>query len=136
MLVQQLGWSDIGAIAEDNRSFNHILQFTDIAGPGIGHQALDFIIGDVNAFALAVRTDQVVAQAGKILQPVSERRWTDQDDSKPVKEILAEPAFLDRQVQINIGCGNHPDIDMTWHLAAQPANPAVIENTEEFGLQG
>ena len=59
----------------------------------------------------------------------------DVEDVEAEVEILAEPSRLDLLLQVAVGGADHPYVDRDLALAAEPAQPFLLEDAEELGLQ-
>ena len=88
----------------DERPLRHLdgglhsmLQFTDIAGPGMLHEDIHYARGDASnthSELRAVLSHEMVSKRRDVISALPERRYLYDDHPKPVEEIAAEEPSL------------------------------------------
>src|SRR5207253_2644551 len=63
-----------------------------------------------------------------------ERRQGDRNDVDPVVQILPEPAFCDRLVEVPVGRRNHPDVGLKLFEPAEAAEAPFLQDPKELDL--
>ncbi|MOA23995.1 hypothetical protein D3C78_1446520 [compost metagenome] len=100
----------------NEHALHHILQFTDIAGPGITLHALDIAFVQKTPGLVQPRTDladEVVGQQRDVHQSFPQRRGMDGEHVEAEIEVLAEALGTHLLAQIAVGGGD----DAYVHLA-------------------
>ena len=70
-----------------------------------------------------------------VLAALAQRRQGDLEDVEAEEEVLAEALVLDLRLEVAVGGAEHAHVDLDLHLAAEPAQPALLEHAEQLGLQ-
>src|SRR5262245_23523994 len=112
---------DLFSLAEDERPFNDVLQFSHVARPRVALQSGQCRRRDSRTFSSrpdGVFLNKVVGEQGYILWPVTQGRHRNGKDVEAVKEILTQGSLLQSAADILIACGNHADIDGDTAVAA------------------
>ena len=65
--------------------------------------------------------EEVLDEQRDVLAPIAQRRQRDRDDVEPVEQVLAELAVRDRLLQVAVGRGDDPDVDLDRLGAADAA---------------
>ena len=73
---------------------------------------------DVSPELHVVAAQEEAREVGQILDPIAQRRHLDRHDVEPVVQVLAEPPFLDRLVEIDVGGGDQPQVGLDRMHAA------------------
>ena len=58
------------------------------------------------------------------------------DDVEAVIQVFAKPFQVHHVLQVLVGCGNDPDINGDRVFPAHPVEFIVLQDAEDFGLQG
>lgn len=85
---------------ENHRSFNHILQFTDVSRPGVVNDSLERvrINGFGGPFQLAPKlSDKVLSQEGDVLGTIAKGRNGNGKDRETIKQIGPEVPLGERR---------------------------------------
>ena len=67
---------------------------------------------------------------------MSESRQVEVQDVEPVEEVLAEGSGLDVGLEVAVGGGQDPDLDLDLLRAPDRSHPALLENPQELDLHG
>ena len=78
---------------------------------------------------------EVVGQQRDVLRPVLEVRQRDRDDVQPVVEVLAEGPLLDGLLEVPVGGGDHPDVDLDGPGAPDALDLPLLEGPEDLRLE-
>ena len=118
-------------------TFDGVLQFPDVSGPVVVHQDPERVL--VDGFhrlpVLAAEAGQeVVGQQRDVILPVAQRRHVQSDDLEAVVEVLSEPAFPDRQLQVHVGGGHDSHVDLGVPHAAHGTEFPFLQNPQQLGL--
>lgn len=111
-------------------------QFADVAGPGMGHQFIDyFIVEDERAgqFVLfSIDAEKILHQARDILAPFPKRRQ-DQALVKAVLEILGKNPGI---MNLFVGGGDDAGVAAFHFKGADAADFAVVDEAQQSVLAG
>ena len=72
---------------------------------------------------------------GNVVTPLAQRRQFDGKHIQAIEQVFAEFLFGNVLVQIAIGRGDDTHVDMQSSDSAQPFKLAILQYTQEFGLQ-
>ena len=108
--------------------------------PGHQYDAQDVERGlgdslDVLAELDVVAAEEEARQLGEILEPIAQRRHPDRDHVEPVVQVLAEPAVLDRLVEIDVGRGNEAQVRLDRVHAADSLDLLFLDRPQQLCLQ-
>src|SRR5512143_2026425 len=67
--------------------------------------------------------------------PLPQGRDLERDDVDPVIEVFAERVLLYRGLQVLVGGGDEPDVDLAALVAAHGTDDLVFDDPEQFGLE-
>src|SRR5882762_3640126 len=123
---------------ENNRAFQQIFQFANIAGPGVGHQGIHGVRGNVlNGFVqpAAELLHEVADQQRNILAAFAKRRKLNRKNVEAVEKIAAEFAFGVQTAKIGVGGGDHANVHANGAGGAQAFEFMFLQNAKKFRLQ-
>src|SRR4029077_16630502 len=89
----EIGGADRGSGGEEDAALDSVIEFADVAGPGMLVQELHghrIETGDVFAIALGVAAEEMMREEIDIFFALAQRREMDLDGVQAEKEILAE----------------------------------------------
>ena len=66
---------------------------------------------------------------------MAEGRDFNVEDVQPVKQVFPEGAVRDHVFKITIRRGHHPDINGNLFLTSHPADPVLLQASQDFCLQ-
>ncbi len=117
---------------------DRVLQFADIARPGVADQALGGIGGEAGKGRPS--SGRVAGEEGPREQQqrrrrAAQRRHVDRQDMQPVEQVLAEAAGGDLGEGIAIGGADDADIDAANAGIADRLHGAALDEAQELGLQ-
>src|SRR6266852_211920 len=69
-----------------------------------------------------------------ILAPLSQRRSLDRKNAQTIEKILTKATLVDFLLQIAIGCGDHPYINIARARVADPFELLLLQHAEQLGL--
>ena len=78
---------------------------------------------------------EVVGEDRDFFTALTQRRHLDRHDVQPEEEILAELTVRHRALEVAVGGGDDPDVDVHVVLAAEPRELTVLEHLQQLGLQ-
>jgi len=138
--VADLGERDVeaGAGGEDDRAFDEVLEFPDIAGPRPGHQGAKGVGrdgGDGPVHEAAVFADEVAGEGGDVLGMVAEGRGGEGEDFEAVIQVAAEEVVAHHLGEVAVGGGDEADVDGDGFGAAEAFKGLLLEGAEELGLE-
>ena len=114
-------------------TIDKVLQFADVAGPGLLHQAIDG--NRIETYRRAARLDgKMLEQQRNILRPVRQRRHFDAHDIKPIEQVRPEVPAVDGGEQIDTRRRHQPDIDSNRQHAADTFDHPGFQGAEQLGL--
>ena len=126
------------AVAEDDRALHGVAQLADVPRPLVA--AEDLQGQGVHPRHVLARlgvelVHEVLHQDGDVLAPVAQGRQGDLEDVEAEEEVLPEALGLDLRLELAVRRAEHPDVHLQLHLAAQPAQPPLLEDPQQLGLQ-
>jgi len=128
---------DHAALAHQERPLEAVLQLAHVARPVVRHQHVDRGGGDA-AHVLAVSRrellDEVVGQQRNVGAPLAQRGHEDLEHVQPVIEVLAEAARLHGQLEVLVGGGDHPHVDLHGLDSAQSLELALLQHAQQLDL--
>ena len=70
-----------------------------------------------------------------VLDALAQRRQRDRDHAQAEVEVLAEPAFLHRLVEVDVGGGDQAEVGLDRAGAADALDLALLNRAQQLGLQ-
>ena len=129
---------DQAALANRCRAENHVLQLPHVARPAIAEQRRVSSRGEAADRALNLRAGllhEVTRQQQNVLAAFTQRRHFDIEHVEAIEQVFAEQAFADHFLQIAVGRAEDAHVDLYFTITAHPTKAAVVEETQQFGLQ-
>ena len=131
--------ADLRAAGQQHGAVNGVFQFADIARPDDDDSSsLSVDAGDGairHAIGLGIFAGEMMRQSANILGAFTQSGNAQIDDIQAIKKVFAEGAMLDRFGQIAVGGGDDADIHLDRLGAADPVNLALLNCTQQLGLQ-
>src|SRR6185503_12414102 len=118
-----------GRMVHDDEPLNHVLQFADIARPGVilhDFERLRFELLEGPIVRRAVHAEEVIGQQRQIARALLERWNENGNNIDAVVKVLAETALADQFLQIVVGSSNQPEIDFLRRASAHPLKRAFL----------
>ena len=114
---------------QDHGPLDHILQFTNIAGPVMGHQCC--LAGSRNSInsdtVLAGQAlHELIGQKGYVFLTLPQRWHRDGNDIQTKIKVLAEFFARDALLQITVGGCDDPHIDSDQPITTDPLQFALL----------
>lgn len=137
--AQMLGFEAAAFAAQDDRALDDVLQFADVAWPGMAFEGFHASAGDaqdLHAVFAGEALAELIGQEGNILLVLAQGRDTNGHDVQAEIQILPEFFALDALFEVAVGGGNDPDIHFDGAIAAHAFEFAFLEDAQEFGLDG
>ena len=124
-------------LGKDEGAVDHVLELTHVARPGAALEDRQRRGGEalVGAFLSVELAQEVVSQGGDVLCSRPQRRQVDREHLQPVEQIAAELALRDPGVEVAIGGGDDPHVDLQRFLPAQPRHHARLQHPQQLGLE-
>jgi hypothetical protein len=63
------------------------------------------------------------------------RRHVNRHDVEAIEQVLAERALIDLFLEILVGGGNHPHVDLDDTVAAEPLELLLLQDAQDLGLR-
>src|SRR5260370_5960353 len=124
-------------LAHNYRSLDDVLQFTNIARPGVGLKQIDTLfVHRLKALSCfpCVTIDEVLDQHGNIFSSLPERGDLNGKNVEPVKEVAPEHTLSDGGLQIAVSSRNHPDIGLDGSSSTDTFEFVFLQNMQERDL--
>src|SRR5207249_9285679 len=102
-------------------------------GPPVARQDTPGLGGEMKRRASMASGDhgqEMIRQRGQVRTSVPERGQRDVDDVQPEEEILAEAPRPHVRLEIAVRRGDHPDVDLDGHRAAEWLEATFLEKAE------
>src|SRR4029077_12590374 len=122
----------------DERAFDHVLQFADVAWPGIRLQRFESLLLnmlDLLPSSLPVKIDEIAYKQRDVLSSFAQGRQFNGKDAEPVVKITPKGALRDSRLQITICRGNHADISAQNFRAADAFKLPFLQNAQQCDLR-
>ena len=78
---------------------------------------------------------EVLHQQRDVVAPLAQRRQLHRNHVEPVEQILAERAVRDHPVEIGVGRGDDPHVDLDGVRVADPLELALLQHPQQLRLQ-
>src|SRR5258708_33827778 len=78
---------------------------------------------------------KMLHQHGNVGATLAQRRQLDGKNVEPVKQIFAKPPVSDVLLQIAVGGGDDPHIDVQGVNAAEPFKLAILKDPQQLRLE-
>ncbi len=127
------------AIANDDGALQGIAHFADIARPGVVLKRVQHRLAhpaDFSSVLVIHVGQQCLDQFRDVFFMLAQRGHVDVENVESIIKIVAQLASRHGFLGNLVGCGQNADIDRGLHFAAQPAQLAVLEHAQQFGLRG
>ena len=119
-------------VAQNDRLFNHVLQFADIPAPTALRQHRSCIRSNPRQrpmILLGKPFQEHLRQRHNIFLSLPECRQGDMNGIDPIIQILPEPSLTDQLLQIHICGADQTDIDGLRLIAAHPYDAPALNST-------
>lgn len=104
------------------------------ARPGIGLHGMDGVAAD-GMDLTTIESGKMAEKRHDIPGPLPEGRNVYIDDIQPVVEVAAKLLVGDGLHEVNVSGGDNADVHRLGHLAANPGDLLILQETE-YGLLG
>ena len=124
---------------QDDRPLHRVAQLADVAGPVIDPQDLlggRRQIGDRPADGAGEKSQELPGQRQNVFRSIAQRRHDDFDHVQPIEQILAKPAVAHVGFQIAIRRRDDADVGCPGAGFADPLELLLLQEPQQFGLQG
>ena len=121
----------------NHRALDSVVQLADVPGPAVTGKRGEHGIRHAREFSIErtlTAVDEVPDEPRQVLEPLAQRRKRDRIDVQAVVKIGSETAFLDRQLKILVGRGNHADIHLPRVRRSDPLEFAFLQHPEKLRL--
>ena len=136
-LQVQVAWPDRFSSCKQNGSFDHVLQFPDVSGPGVGGHRLHGLVWQREMKFPHIGSGTVKEVPGEnrqILQPFPQSRHENTDCAHTKIQIAAE-SFLSNHVrQVFMTGSNQSDVKASFLDISEPAETLFFKDLEQLGL--
>src|SRR6185436_12445801 len=115
-----------------------ILQFTNVAGPGIGIERIHGPTSNLKRMSAAWTRFSPKIMHDKernVFRTFPQPGQADWDDIQTVVEIFPKAAVFDLRLQWLIRRGQHTHIDVDGNIVPDPADLAILQDAEQTTLQ-
>ena len=135
----QIAGVDLVAFGHHGGVADGILQFADVAGPGVALEEEARAGGyTTNLLAELLREfrDEVLDEERQVLFAFGEGGDRDFDHGEAVVEVLAKELVGDRLAQVAVRRGDDADVDLACLEGADALDLLVLQGAQELGLSG
>src|SRR6201987_75902 len=132
------GHAKLLARGEQHRAFDQIFEFAGIAGPGVIHQGIHHIRGnvfDVLVLAAAEYLDEIAHQERNVFRTLAKRRNMDGENTQPVVKIAAKLALRHQGGEVVVGGRDYAHVHVLGPVPAEPFEFLLLQNAQQFRLQ-
>src|SRR5512135_226499 len=137
-LRRQVRDGQIGAVAQDDRPLDVVLELADVPRPVVVAEQAHRIGVDPPHLApvlLGVAPQEEIDQERDVLTPLAQGGQVDRDDVEAIVQVLAEPAGVDLVEQVAVGRGDDPGIDLDGTDVADALELALLQDAEQLDLE-
>src|SRR5437016_8552570 len=137
-LVGQVLGGEHLLLRERDAAFERVRQLAHVAGPVIGAQPRERLLGDPGhrLAALTRRAPhQVIDEQRNVLAPLAQRRELERHHLQAIVEVLAEAPLLDGSRQLAVGRRDDAHVDGPPHRAAHRPYLVLLEDAQELRLE-
>ena len=131
--------ADFGPVGQDDGALEGVLQFADIAGPGVVAEAAASVVAQgerrFTEFA-AEFLEEVVSENINVIAAVAKRRYGERDGGDAEVKVFAKEFFADAGGEIAVGGDDDADVHVDGLRAANSFEAAFLEDPEKLGLAG
>jgi hypothetical protein len=109
-------------ITQEHQATNHILEFSNIAGPTVLVEKLHCFAREIKAGVVAVLGEllaEIIDERSDIIPSLSERRDKYPNNVKAIVQVLSETALSDTLFELLIGGGHDPTVNLHILFPAQ-----------------
>jgi hypothetical protein len=120
---------------EYHGTLDHVLEFTDIAGPIVARQHPDIFVGlaYLGPFQTAAgKQGEMRRERRYIFLPLPQRRELHGKNAEPVIEVLTKAAVGDLLTEVTIGSGHETDVNLTRGVLADPFEVSFLGTRSSF----
>ncbi len=135
---RQVGRHNFLVSRRNYQSLYQILQFANVAGPGVLLQRRQRVGVDSLywcSVSRAVNLEKMFAKQRDVSRSLPEGRKLNRYHVDAIVKILAKPARSHHLLQRLIGCADKAKIDLTKCSAAQTLDVMILEHAQKLGLQ-
>src|SRR5713226_5017036 len=128
---------EIPRVADDYRSLDDVLQFANIARPGVRLKQIEALfVHRLKALSRfpCVTIDEILDQQGNVFSSFSQCRNFNRKDIELVKEVTPEYACSDSSLQIAVSSSDHPNIRSDRPSSTDTLEFMFLQNTQESDL--
>src|SRR2546427_5201274 len=129
---------DLLAVLEHDDSPDHVFQLADVAVPRVLEESGDRCRRQllVPAVLLVERRQEARREDEDLLFALTQRRDTNLHDVEAIVEVLPELTTGKRLLEVAIGRGHDPDVDVDHAVASDPGEAEVLKDMQELRLKG
>ena len=123
--------------AEHTGPLDDVLEFAHVARPAVLQKQLPGLIGqavDRLAHLGGDAGDEMVGEQEDVVAALAQGRQDDVDDAQAEIEVLTEGAAAHLFLEVHVGGGDHPDIDVQRRVLAHRVEGALLEEAQEAQL--
>jgi hypothetical protein len=123
----------------EERTFQEVAEFPDVAGEGVSAEGLEGDGADVEFGAFIFEAEifgEAFGDRREVVEVFPQWGEVDIEDIEAEHEVLAEPALGDFLLERPVGGGDDAAAEGAVFSAAEGAVFAGLEEAEQFGLEG
>src|SRR5579863_7058645 len=123
---------------DDHEAFDEILQFANVARPGIAPQHFDRrraeFFWPLAVFAAEIR-EKVRGENGNIFRTLAESRNVEGNHVEAVEQVLAEKVARDFLFEFFVGCGDYAHVDGDRLARSNRLDALLLKDAKNLGLR-
>src|SRR6185503_6536392 len=127
------------ALRHVDRALDDVLELAHVARVIVRREAVERagadLLGADPGDLLAEPRQEVGGEHRHVLHALGERRQADDLEGEPVVEVGTELAVDHRLLEIEVGRGDHADVDLDRLAAGDALEPLVLEHAQDLGLE-
>src|SRR5579862_18793 len=137
-IIGQQVRGDLGSRGKHDGTLDYILQFSNVARPGVGQQRPQGFRTDSAHRAIVlfgVFLQKEIDQQRNIFSALAEGREFDGDYVQPIKKIFAEATIAYSLAQVYVGGGDDAHVHLYFLHSTEMHELAILQDTKYLGLR-
>lgn len=125
-------------VVEDERAFDLVGEFADIAGPGVRAECGAALGRQREGRQTVVARDaggEAFGEGDDVVAAFAQRRDAQAEEIEAMEQVFSEATGCDERAQVGIGGGHDAAVDGERAVSADAADGVVLDGLQQFGLK-
>ena len=127
-----------GCRGEDHGTLDDVGQLPHVAGPAVGLEQPAVFVAQREVRSRGLAGDPSEQRAGDrhdVGDPLAQRWYRHREHAEPVVEVAPEAPLLHVLLEVAIGCGDDPHVDLSHAVVADPLDLALLQDPQQLRLE-